>query len=133
MQTGPSRLWRPRPRRLYKQLREQLSCLSKLTINESSNRAIQFKKIINADKRYLYIGDIFCKNTELLEAAFLPPYPDASRWSIKFHTKIKTIDPASAPGTNGSRTPIKEMVEKTHVINTNHQMQLLAECEQKFK
>ena len=112
-------------------------CLSKLTITESSNRAIQFKKIVNAlpvycaDKGYRYIDNVICKNTELLEAAFLPPYLDASRWSITFHIEIETVDPASAPGTNSSRTPTKEMVEKTQFFNANLQKKLLAEYEQK--
>ena len=46
-------------------------CLSKLTITESSNRAIQFKKIVNdlpvysVDKGYQYIDNIILTNTEL--------------------------------------------------------------------
>ena len=59
-------------------------CLSKLTITESANRAIQYKKITDAlpvycvDKGYRYIYDIICTTTEL-QAAFLLPYPIASQ------------------------------------------------------
>ena len=62
------------------------SCLSKLTITESANRAIQYKKVIDAlqvycvDKVYRYIDNIICKDTELLESAFLPAYPVATKW-----------------------------------------------------
>ena len=113
--------------------------LSQLTITESSNRAIQFKKIVDAllvyctDQGYRYIANIICKNTELLESAFLPPYPDESRWSTTFHIEIETVNPASVPGTNGLCTAIKEMVKKTQVFNSNLQKQLLAEYEQKSR
>ena len=42
-------------------------CLSKLTITESSNRATQYKKIVDAllvycaDKGYGYVDNIICK------------------------------------------------------------------------
>ena len=55
----------------------KVSCLSKLTITESSNRAIQFKKIVDAlpvycaDKGYWYIDNIIPKNTKLLYIFFL--------------------------------------------------------------
>ena len=60
------------------------SYLSKLTITGSTNRAIQLKKITDslpvycADKKYQYIDDIICTNTELLQADFLLAYPDAA-------------------------------------------------------
>ena len=83
-------------------------CLSKLTISESSNRAIQYKKIVDAlpvycgDKQYQYIDDIICKNTKLLESAFLPPYLVATQWSTTYHIKIETVDMTSPPATDGS-------------------------------
>ena len=81
-------------------------CLSKLTITESSNRAIQFKKIVDAlpvycaDKGYWYIDNIICTNTELLQAAFLPLYPIASQWSTTYHVEIKTVDPLAIQDRN---------------------------------
>ena len=66
-------------------------CLSKITITESTHQAIQFKKITDAlpvfctDKGYRYINNVRCANTELLEVAFLPPYPDAAQWSNAYH------------------------------------------------
>ena len=73
-------------------------CLSKLTIIESSNQAIQYKKITDAlpvfcaDKGYQYIDNIVCTNTELLEAAFLPSYPVATLWSTTYHIQIKIVE-----------------------------------------
>ena len=60
-------------------------------------------------------------------------YSVITQWSNTLHIEIETVDPESVPGTNGSRTPIKEMVEKTHVFNANLQKKLLEECEQKSK
>ena len=88
------------------------SCLSKLTITESSNRATQYKKIVDA-------LPIYC--AELLKADFEPLYLDPDLLSTMFHIKIDTVDPNSAVGTNGSCTPIKETVEKTRVFNKSIQ------------
>ena len=77
--------------------------------------------------RYQSIDDIICKNTEQVEADFKPLYPDRDLWSTMFHIEINTVDPNSIVGTNGSCIPINETVEKTHIFNTNIQMQLLAE------
>ena len=73
-------------------------CLSKLTITESANIAIQYKKITNAlliycvDKGYQYINNIICANTELLVAAYLLVYLNAVLWSNKYNVQIKTVD-----------------------------------------
>ena len=112
---------------------------SKLTITESSNRATQYKKIVDAlpvyfaDKGYQYVNNIICKNTKLLGAGFEELYPDSDLWSTKFHIEIDTVDPHSAVGINGFGTTIKETVEKTCVFNTNFQKQLLLEYKQKSK
>ena len=114
-------------------------CLSKLTITESSNRAIQLKKIVDtlsvycADKGYRYIDDIICANTELLEAAFLPVYLDAALWSNTYHGQIKTLNSTVAPDAYGVCPSIIKMEEKTHIFNSNLQKQLLADSDQKSK
>ena len=59
----------------------------KLTINKGGQRATQHKKIIDAlpvfyvDKGYKFIDNVICTNTELLEVAFLPTYPNQALWS----------------------------------------------------
>ena len=114
-------------------------CLSKLTITESANRAIQYKKITDAlpvccaDKGYTYINDISCTNTELLQTANLLPYLLAAQWSTTYHIEIETVNPLAIPGVDRSCTPIKQMVEKTHVFNSNLQKQLLSEYYHKSK
>ena len=56
--------------------------LSKLTITKGGQRATQYKKIIDAlpvfcaDEGYKLINNVIWTNTELLQAAFLPTYPD---------------------------------------------------------
>ena len=61
--------------------------LSKLIITKGGQRATQYKKIIDAlpvfcaDKGYRFIDDVIHTNKELQESAFLPTYPDATRWS----------------------------------------------------
>ena len=95
----------------------------KLTITEGTHWAIQYKKIVYAlpvyctDKGYQYIEDIICTNTEPLQATFLPLYPIASQWSSTYHVEIKTVNPLAIPDRNGARTPITQMVEKTHIFN----------------
>ena len=56
--------------------------LSKLIITKGGQQATQYKKFIDAlpvfctDKGYKYIDDVIWMNTKLLQAAFLPTYPD---------------------------------------------------------
>ena len=100
-------------------------CLSKLTITESANRAIQYKKIIDAlpvycaDKGYRYINDIVCMNTELQQVDFLPPYPDAALWSNTYNVQIKTVVLNVAPDQHGTCPPITQMIQKTCGFNSN--------------
>ena len=106
-------------------------CLSKLTIIESSNRATQYKKTVDAlpvycaDKGYWFVDGIICKDTEQTEADFEEPYLNIALWLTMYHVKIETVDPLAVPATDGSHTPIKQMVEKIHVFNANIQKKLL--------
>ena len=108
-------------------------CLSKLIITKSSNRATQYKKVVDAllvccaDKGYWYINDIVHTNTELQEAAFLLSYLLAVLWSNTYHVQIETVDSIVIPDAHRAQLPITEMVEKTHVFNSNFQKQLLAD------
>ena len=109
-------------------------CLSKLTITDGSNRATWQKKIVDtlplfcADKEYQFVGGIICKDTEVTEADFKEIDPDSDLWSIKYYIEINTINP-NVPAVNGVCPPIKEMVEKIRVFDTNIQKQLLTEYE----
>ena len=66
-------------------------CLSKLTITESTHQATQYKTVIDAlsvfcvDKGYRSLDNTVCTNTEVIEAAFLPPYPNVTQWSSTYH------------------------------------------------
>ena len=114
-------------------------CITKLTITESSNRATQYKKIVDdlpvfrADKVYRSGNDIICKDTELIEEDFKEIYPDSDLWSTKYYIKIDIVDPLAAVGTNKSCPVIKMTVEKIHAFDTNIQTQLPGKYEQKLK
>ena len=72
--------------------------LAKLTITEGGQRATQDKKILDAlpvfyaDKGYKFIDDIIWTNTELLEAIFLPTYPNATLWSSTCYVQVVVVD-----------------------------------------
>ena len=74
---------------------QQTACgpLSKLTITEGGQQATQYKKIIDAlpvfcaDKRYKFIDDVIWTNTEQVQAAFMPTYPNAILWSNTYHVQ----------------------------------------------
>ena len=114
-------------------------CLSKVTITKSGHQATQYKKIIDtspvlcADKNFRYIDDIICTGTKLLEAAFLPVYPDLRLWSETYHVNIETVNPTVVADATSARPTTTTMVEKTNIFNANHQKQLLLEYNQKFK
>ena len=91
------------------------------------------QQVFCVDKGYWFIDEIICKNTKLTEADFQEPYPNTALWSMKYHIEIDNVNPATIAGTDGSRTPIKQMVEKIHVFNATIQKKLLAEYEQKSK
>ena len=114
--------------------------LSKLTITKSGQQATQYKKIIDAlpvfcaDKGYRFIDDVIQTNTELLQAAFLPTYPDPALWSSTYHVQINVVNPAAIPDPQTLRRPvIADMQEKSHVFNPNLQKRLLSEYDLKCK
>ena len=112
--------------------------LSKLTTTESTNQAIQYKQIYDAlpvfctDKGYWYIDNIIHTNIELPEAAFLLPYPLATLWSNTYHVQIKSVN-STVAAVQGVCPLITQIVEKTHVFNSNLQKHLLSEYDQKSK
>ena len=79
-----------------------------------------------ADKNYRYINDIICTGTKLLEAAFLPTYPDTTQWSCTYHVNIDIVEPTATVNAQTSvRLVTSTMVEKTHIFGTSPQKQLL--------
>ena len=81
--------------------------LSKLTITNRGQQATQYKKIIDAlpvfcaDKGYKFINDVIWTNTELIQAAFLPTYPDPALWSSTYHVQLNIVNPAAIPDAQG--------------------------------
>ena len=62
----------------------------------STRRISDHLPVFCTDKGYKFIDDVILTNTELLEAAFLPTYPDATLWSSTFHVQIDVVN-ATAP------------------------------------
>ena len=105
--------------------------LSKLTSTEGGQQATQYKKIVDAlpvfcvDKGYRFIDNVICTNTELLEAAFLLTYPDATQWSSSYHVQVKVVEPLAIPDPDGVCNMRTEMQQKYHIFDQNLQKQLL--------
>ena len=72
-------------------------------------------------------------NTELSQADFLPPYPDATQWSNTYHVQIENVNSTVAPAVQGTCPTTTQMVEKTYVFNSNLQKQLPLEYDKKSK
>ena len=59
-------------------------CISKLTITKTGHQATQYKKMIDTllvlctDKNFRHIDDVLHTWADLLEATFLPSYPDST-------------------------------------------------------
>ena len=114
--------------------------LSKLTITKGGQQATQYKKIIDvlpvfcADKGYKFIDNVIWTNTKLLEAAFLPTYPNTTLWSSTYHVQVDVVDATAAVDPQTLCCPlITEMQQKSHVFNPNLQKRLLSEYDQKSK
>ena len=82
--------------------------ISELTITETRHRPSQFKKIYNAlpvfcaDKNYGDLNEVLHTGRDKIEDNFMPAYPDATRWSTKYHIQIASVDPEAnlVEGTN---------------------------------
>ena len=113
-------------------------CLSKLTITESTHGDFQYKKGIDAlpvffaDKRYRFLDNIICTNTELVKATFLMVYPIATQWLNTYHVQINTVGP-HVLAVNSAYPVMLQMVEKTHIFDVNLQKQLLSDYDLNLK
>ena len=98
--------------------------ISKLIITETGHWATQYKKIIDtlpvlcADKNYRGIDDVIRTGNNLVEADFMPQYPDANQRSTTRHVQISTVNPLDVPAADGLRPSTFETLEQTHVFDT---------------
>ena len=72
-------------------------------------------------------------NAKLLEAVFLPTYPNVTLWSSTYHVQVHVVDATVAADAQGARPLITEMQRKSHVFNSNLQKQLLLDYDLKCK
>ena len=87
-----------------------------------------------ADKGYKFIDDFIWTNTKLLEAAFLPTYPNATLWSSTYLVQVNVVNAIAVVDPQTLRRPlITEMQQKSHVFDPNLQKRLLLEYNLKCK
>ena len=105
--------------------------ISKLIITKTGHIPTQFKKITDtlpvlcADKNYQGLDKALQIGTNLVEADFMPPYPNATHWLSTHHMKTQTVTPSSAiDTTTGVRPLVPIVVAQTYVFDANHQKQL---------
>ena len=72
-------------------------------------------------------------NTEQVQAAFMPAYPNTTLWSNTYHVQVQTVDLNAAADQHNVRPVVTAMQEKSHVFDPNLQKQLLSEYEMKCK
>ena len=64
----------------------------------------------------------------------MPPYPNATQWSTTHQVQVITIDPNNNPNAvTGERPVCFQMMERTHVFDTNLQKEWLSEYERDSK
>ena len=114
--------------------------ISKLTITNGGQQITKYKKIIDAlpvfckDRGYKFINDVIWTNTELLEAAFLPTYPNATLWSSTYHVQVDVVGATVAADPLTLCCPlITEMQRKSNVFNPNLLKGLLSKYDLKCK
>ena len=111
----------------------------KLTITKTGHRPSQFKKISNAllvlcaDKNYQGFNEVLHTGHDPVKAEFMPDYPDANLWSTTHQVQISTVDPDANAEDDGLRPVCYQMMEQTHVTDSNIQKELLLEYERNSK
>ena len=62
------------------------------------------------------------------------PYLDTNQWSTTHHVQVSTINPTNvSDAVTGERPACFEMMERTHVFDTNLQKELLSEYKRDSK
>ena len=83
------------------------------------NTIIDTLPVFYADKGYRYIDKIICTNTELQEAAFLPPFLIGTQWSNTYHVQTKTVNSNAALDAQGVCLVTSQMVKKDSRFQLN--------------
>ena len=113
--------------------------ISKLTITETGYRPSQFKKISDVlpvlctNKNFQGLDEILRTGRDLVKTDFMPPYPNATQWSITHHIQLSIVDPNDPELPDGSLPICFEMMEQIHVFDANLQKELLLEYEPNSK
>ena len=82
--------------------------ISKLIVIKTGHRPTQYKKIIDTlfvlcvDKNYQGLNEAVWTGNDLVEADFMPLYPDAIQWSTTHHVQISTVHLLDVPQADGS-------------------------------
>ena len=112
--------------------------LFKLTITKGGQQTTQYKKIIDAlpvlcaDKGFRYVGEIIRTNTELVEATFIPTYPDETQWLTDHEVYVEVVNKQGMP-VSGVLPKKSILTKKTIITNSNLQKKLLSKDDQEFK
>ena len=112
--------------------------LFKLTITKGGQQTTQYKKIIDAlpilcaDKGFRFVGEIIRTETELVEATFIPTYPDATQWSTDHEVYVEVVNKQGTP-VSGVFPNMSILTKKSIVTDSNKQKRLLAKYNQEFK
>ena len=110
--------------------------ISKLLIT-TGHRPTQFKEITDtlpvlwADKNFQDLNEVLQTGTNLDERDFMPPFLYANQWSTTHHVQVSTVNPLNSPLVDGLRPARFEMMEQTHVFDTNLQKEQLSLSEYK--
>ena len=113
--------------------------ISKLLITKIGHRPTQYKKIgdtfsiLCKDKNFQGLNEVIWTRNNLVETGFMPIYPNTNRWSITQHVQVNTGNLMDVPISNGSRSACFEIVEQSHVFDTNLQKDILSEYRQNSK
>ena len=111
--------------------------ISKVTITKTGNKPSQFKKISDAlpvlcaDKNFWGLNAVWC---DLVKTDFMSPFLNATQWSITDNVQVSIVDPNDNPDdVTGERPVCYQMMEQTHVFDTNLWKELLLKYERNFK
>ena len=85
----------------------------------STRRLLMLYQYFCADKGYKFINDVIWTNTKLVQAAFLPTYPNAKLWSNMYLVQIQTVNPTAAADQHNVCPVVTAMQEKSYVFDPN--------------
>ena len=86
--------------------------ISKLISTKTGHKPTQYKKIVDTlpvlcvDKNYKGFDEVLQTGNDLVEANFMPLYPDAIKWSTTHQVQVSSVNSLDVPAANGSYPPI---------------------------